>query len=273
MKFEDKKWPAIILPITTAILGFLAQVILEWIGKPLIHRNNLPHITIIIISILFLTTIIIFISLWNKIDKLSRVFGLRVTFLPVGKGNSKMIYTYLADIIKNADNEVLVFTYHLVRELIDGICFDKSVLLSRERKNYFKEISKKLDLCEKGKFKFQRIVQLPKDKGISKLEDSIFLTHLKILMRIGEKHTEFACVKKCDRFYENTFLIIDRQYLLLQVGAIDPKDDEFYTKGYLLFEDTTGKSKLLKEYLGFFENVNARAKLLNSSDFFSNANI
>ncbi len=273
---RKKTWPTILLSIVSVILGIIAGPIIQAIVPPVFQASNLLYLTFLVNGLLFVIIAIYSITLWNKtsndvdnthqkIAELAKSLNVKFTFFPIGQGNPKANYQHVAKMIRIAKNEILLLNYGPVRRLKGEITYDKQALASSERQKYYDAIEQKIQKIQSGNFKLRRIIQLPEGEKLSDIDDPLMINHFKLLAEIGTKQPEFVSLKQSQPFFNTTFMIIDKRYLLFAISVLDPDDKEYYTKGHFVFDDPVGN--LIDEFIRLFDRIDAHSRLVKTSDF------
>ena len=273
--FKERNWPIAVLSIVSAILGIIAGPVIEAINPPLFQGQNLQLIAFLFSGFLFIVIGVFATTFWNrsineskkKKKKLAAIvhkLDVKFQYVGIGKGSTKASFTEAANLIKNANNEILILNYGPVQKIEGKYEYDREATASEERKQYYQTINTKILKSKSGKFKFRRILQMPKTQEFTDLFDPLMAEHLKILAEIGTKTPEFACVKRSLPFFNDTLMIIDRRYVLFSISALDPDDLEYYTKGHFIFDDPIGT--FANEFVRFFERVDSHSTLIKTSD-------
>ena len=273
--FGRQPWPSVALSVISAVLGIIAGPVVESLAPPLFQGQNLVYLVFFINSFLFLVVAIYSISFWSstlkrvdgtysKMSDLVKSLSVRFSFVPIGKGESKKLYREIADLIRLAEREVLYLNYGPVRRLESRSTFDRAVEQSVERRKYFDLLLRKIQSSEPHRFRFRRIIQVPRDRDIADLRDPLLLEHCKHLVEIGAKQPEFVSLKQSHPFVPATFAIIDRRYMIWVVDALDPDDNEYYTESLFIFDDPQGD--MIHEFVRLFDRIDAHGSLVSGGE-------
>lgn len=271
---QKAKLTGIILPIVTAILGFFADAVLGSIELPLTQPRNIPYITYFVNSFLFFVISIYSVVLWSdaskrseetfqRIDALSECIGLNISYIPVARDESGG-YTHMTKIVEQAESEVLILNYELVRKHRDAVKY--GMRLNEERQQYYDVLRQKLDMAKPGSFRYRRIFQVEPGTDIISMiaDDQILMDHCLALAKEGERRPEFGSIKKSPAFYNGTFAIVDDRYVYWPIQIHDPDEPDYYTRAWLLVDDPT--SYIPGEFKRFFDRVDAHATLVRISE-------
>jgi hypothetical protein len=277
-------WREVLLAFGSAAIGIVAQVFLESYSAPFLQLSNLPFITYIVTSTLFILIAVYSITLWNsnanqtkdiqkRIGYLASGLGVKVTYIHEQRRKHERATQRIRELIAKASQELLVLDYNPLEEegqdkVRRGAAQRHSdeAELSPERRRYYEEIIEKVRASKQGTFRYRRIIQVPLGRQLSDLleNDPIFRKHCQTLAVLGEEQPEIASLKMCVPVYEGTYIVIDRRTLVLEVEFLGP-DNQFLSEGgWFFFDDPTGS--LIRPFVKFLERADAIATLVTSAD-------
>lgn len=270
---RQSNWPAIILSIASVIFGIIAGPVIEAIVPPLFQGSNLLYLTFFINAFVFIIFGVYAITYWDKSNKafqktneqlveLSRKLNVKFEYIDIGKGSGN--YAEATHLIKIAEKEIMILNYGPVQRIEGKFSYDKQATSSTERKQYYDVMLQKIKDSSPTKFRFRRIIQLPRDQDLSKLEDPLMVEHLTKLAEIGSTRPEFVSLKKSQSFFNTTFMIVDRRHILFSISVLDPDHHEYYTKGHFSFDDPAGE--FVNEFVRLFERIDAQSTLVTIKD-------
>lgn len=278
-------WREGLLAFGSAVIGLVAQVFLDSYSAPFLQLGNLPFITYIITSFLFILIAVYTITLsksqvsrtkiiQERLDYLTEGLGINVTYIhEPGEKHERATYR-IRELIANASQELLVLDFNpMLQEKVRrgaGQRYSEDAELSSERRRYYEQIINKVQDSEIGTFRYRRIIQIPSGTRLSDLldNDPVFRKHCQDLIKWSEKQPEVASLKRCHPVYEGTYILIDRRILILQVEFLGP-DSQFLSEGgWFFFQDSTGK--LVNPFVRFIERADANAELVTSGDLDKN---
>lgn len=275
--FQNKNsWLPISVTVISATIGIIAGPVIEAIAPPLFRGSNLIYITFFISSFLFIVVSTYALSFWkqnlkqndavySKISDLAKSLGVKFVFKPIGKGNVNDVYPHVSELIRIAEKEILILNYGTTRKAKDNVSFDREIAESTAQREYYDLMAQKIEGSQRGIFKFRRIIQVPNDvKDWITLIDNTPIKHYKLLAEIGSKNPEFASLKRSSPFFDITFIVIDRRYVILAIDILDPDGKEYYTMGHLVFDDPIGE--FANEFVRLFERIDAYATLVKPSE-------
>jgi hypothetical protein len=272
-KTKRTRWIPVILPMISAVLGFIAGPVIETAYPDFFKGINLLYTVFVLSGILFLFIGMFVIDLGSLItsqnDKIQEgISGIassldvRFTYIPVGKGNARESYRQVGKLLRRTKNEMLVLNYGVARHFSDQTSYDKSVAQSSERRSYYQILSQKVSRGASQKFRFRRIVQIPADVELSGLPDELMLEHFQEMIEVSNRMPEYVSIKTARTYFNGTFLVLDGRYLVHVIEMSDPEDKEHYTKGFYLFDDPKGE--FIRQFVSLFDRIDAYATLLTS---------
>lgn len=177
-------------------------------------------------------------------------------------------YQIAADLIENAEKEILVLWYQNPLSLKVPEEQWRSDEWNKQKSRYHQALIKKC-LENKGKsFFYRRILQIPEPikvkNGIIKhnLLSTTTFEHCYALLDFINKNPESstAVLKYAPIFMEQVFVLIDGRHILWEVDGLNPENDSEYMDSVVVFDDLNGD---FAHYLrDFFMKVDVHSSLV-----------
>jgi len=296
MKARAKKVTAIqvLLSIASAVFGLVASATLDQVFSfPLFDSPYQVLLTstflFAVLLIITLVTISVFAQLNEELvikldrkqesnvlkinqkllDISNNLGGLEWSFVQDPPRNGKgQIYSSFYDVIEKAEFEILCL---FVNRKGEHSRADQGSEVTTpdyrlKREQYLDLIVNKLQQAsdEDKKFFYKRIIQLPEGKKTTINEERVgrrWYDHFQKVLKILQERTDAGYLKKSDLFFEQTFLIVDRRYIIFPLDGKDPTYGAFYVEGALIFYDPD--QSFVGYLINFFNRVDAHALRIN----------
>jgi hypothetical protein len=241
--------------ISSAILAILALVSLSL----LINRRENDEIK---------KSLSITKDLKEEFINLASGLGTKVSFIEIGTELSHL--KYVTQLVQNSLEEILVLDWNPLEQVEEDkvrIRYSDEMYKSELRKAYYDAILEKIQNDRSGKFRYRRVLQIPKERSISDVigEDPIFRDHCDSVVKLGERRPENVCLKVSNVLHEGSYIIIDNRYLIFDMAFIDPFTGNHGEGGTFFFDDPT--SQVISIFRRFYERADARAVIVKSNVF------
>jgi len=268
--FEQSKWRETLIAIMSAILGIFAGPIVEQIASPLFQPSYLAVITFIFMSLLFLISATISLSMWKStkiqitsteayVKELSNAIGQQVHILHNENG-----YKELTKLIQQSKFEILIFTNYVFYENKKKPIYEPERLNSPERQKIYDVTIKKLsdEKKQSKNFRFVRIIQLPEGRTLQETSeyDITFFNSCQVLAELSRSKPEFASLRTSDIGFQNTFVIIDKRFLYIEFEISKPTQQSAFIPYVMLVEDPN--SEIVNEMIKIFHRIEANSALV-----------
>jgi len=275
-----KKIPEIdiLIAVASAVFGLLINPLFEKILSPLFDTPTRALLTgLVLLAILVIASIVvtgIFARRYEKINSkvsgelssINRRLGLTVRFVhdPPRRSTGE-IYRTAREIVEKAEKEILVLYYSrprddAERERSHGI---ETEVYRAERERYTQTMLEKLREHKTKRLFYKRVVQLPEGRDTKLTEDRLgkrWTEHFKGVLETLNDFPDAAYLKKAPLFLEQTFVIVDRRYVIWGIDGIDPEHSVRYMEGALFFDDP--HQEFIQYLIGFFERADAHAVII-----------
>lgn len=278
--------------VASIVFGLTISPLLEKITSPLFDTPSRAILTSILFLSLLMIIAIVIISVFakrneestaranqrheenvtqinQKLIDISNCLGLSLKFVhdPPHNGTGR-IYRAFREIVEKADNEILALYVsrsgeHTKSARGRGV---ETIEYQIEREKYFKSLIEKLQqkADENKRFFYRRIVQFPESKDTKVNEARMgkrWFDHTEEVLEILKKQPDAGWLKKSSLFFEQSFLIVDKRYVICPMDGTDPKYDSFYVEGALIFDDP---DQVFVQYLiDFFHRVDTNAVVVS----------
>lgn len=280
MSNKPQKTPylEILIAIASTIFGLLISPLLERILDPAFETFSRALLTsVAILSILIVISIVVTsiyakrsdeqnTNLQKELILVSQRLGLTVRFVhDPPKRSTGNVYVVAREIVERAEREILVLQYSRLRDQAER---DRSRFINTDRhqvelQNYTKAITGKVQALKDKGFVYKRVVQFPEGKDTKYTPERVGerqFRHVEEIIQALDTYPEAGYVKKSALFLEQTYLIVDRKYVIWGFDAIDPEYDVRYTEGALIFEDP--HQEFINYLVSFFERVDRNAVII-----------
>lgn len=261
-------WLTTLISLVTGLLGIFAGPILETRVKPLVSTDNIPITIFVLVTIVFITSILMWDNIRQQVTRmtnhtglLARSVGHQVRILSIDDS-----YRVLLQRVKSA-KEVLIFSNYAFDWDNGRPLYAPSILENTSRKTSYSFVWKKLER-EKGKrnFRYIRIVQVPRGHNIEEIfpHDPIFKKECEILSALGKEEPEFASLRISETLFKNTFVLVDRGLLHIEYEIDNPETGEIRRPFAILVEDPD--SIIIQDLLSLHQRLQAISSLYQSTN-------
>jgi len=274
MKKEKlKPWVDALLALVSTVIGIFAGKSLNAIVPPLFSPANLPHITFILVAILFFASAIFSITLWgftqDSVAKIAKRTQ-RVQTVTYDEGYKELIRRIIA-----AENRILIFTEYINTFDWDNKkrIWDKERSSSRDRKSFYATLQKKLEEKKRERdknnvdFHFKQFIQIPENHSIKEMleYDPILKKNCEFIANLSPKDLNFASLRKVSgRLFSNSIIIIDDSFIHISFDINYPNLNEVIAPSVILIDDPS--SEALLKIANVFDNINSFSVVLKNSD-------
>lgn len=268
----------ILIAIASGVFGLLISPLLEAITSPLFDTPTRALLTglflLAILSIIAVLTTSIFarrhekaiIEVEDELSIINRRLGLTVRFVhSLPKRSMGEAYRTGREIIEKAESEILVLHYlRPPQERAEEHTYPIETEEYRiERDKYTLALLEKLRQNKEKRLFYRRIIQLPEGKDTKLTEERLgkrWLKHLKSVFEILDEYQDAGYIKKVPVFLEQSYVIVDRRYVIWGIDSVEPEHGVRYMEGTLFFEDP--HEEFIQYLLGFFQRIDAHAIIL-----------
>lgn len=265
----------ILVAIASTIFGLLISPLLERITSPLFDtptRALLAGLSFLaLLSIIVVVTTGIFArrhekaisEIGDELSNINRRLGLTVRFVhSPPKRSTGEAYRVAREIIEKAENEILVLHYlRPPQERAEERTYPIETQEYRtERDKYTSALFEKLRQNKDKRLFYRRIIQLPEGRDTKLTEERLgkrWFEHIKAVLEIFDDYQDAGYIKKAPVFLEQTYVIVDRRYIIWGIDSIEPEHSVRYMEGTLFFEDP--HQEFIQYLLGFFQRIDAHA--------------
>jgi hypothetical protein len=177
-------------------------------------------------------------------------------------------YTELTRLVDEAKNEVLTLSTSNVDDGRGRITDTHS-----SRSDYFETLEKNILRHRENGFKYVRIQQVPREganEPIAKFISSVTANHYRRIINLERSlQTEkiSLSIMKVPTQRVTSFIIIDRQYVLIIIDGID-MENRSYPAGMFVLEDRGGR--LVEQFVHYFENLERLAHPITLAEIEAN---
>jgi hypothetical protein len=268
----------ILIAIASAIFGLLISPLLEKITSPLFDDQThalLAGLSLVaLLSIIAVVTTGIFARRHEKTisevsDELSSInqrLGLTVRFVhSPPKRSTGEAYRIGREIIEKAENEILVLHYlRPPQERAEERTYPvETEEYGTERDEYTLALLEKFRQNKDRRLFYRRIIQLPEGRDTKLTEERLgkrWLQHLNAVLEILDEYQDAGHIKKASVFLEQTYVIVDRRYVIWGIDSVEPEHGVRYMEGTLFFDDP--HHEFVQYLLGFFQRIDAHAVIV-----------
>jgi len=262
----------VLIALASGVFGLLISPLLEKITSPLFDAPTRALLTglsfLAFISIIGVVTTGVFARRYEKtinsvndeLSSINRRLGLTVRFVhDPPKRSTGEVYRIAREIIEKAESEILVLQYMRLREqnYARRIETDEYQI---EREKYTLALVEKLEQNKDKRLFYRRVFQLPEGRDTKLTEERLgkrWFEHTKAVLEILNEYPDAGYIKKAPVFLEQTYVIVDRRYVIWGIDGIEPEHGIRYMEGALFFDDP--HQEFIKYLLGFFQRVDVHA--------------
>jgi hypothetical protein len=250
------------------MLGIFAEPMIEILWtQGFLAVKSAPAIIYLIVTITLGTSIIIWEDMRQNISliasntgRISTSVGHKLQIIPYRKG-----YQELQERIENARNEIRVLSNYVFDWENGKPIYDEERLLSPERRASYSVTNAKIEReAKRGQFKFVKIIQIPSGHNLEEIlsYDSVYKEQCELLACIGRITPELACLRKSEVIFRNSFVLIDRSFLYMEIEINDPYEEQVQAPFVLILEDPD--SIALDELLRLHQRIEANSELVTN---------
>jgi len=266
----------VLIALASGIFGLLISPLLEKITSPLFDTPTRALLTglflLALLSIAVAITTGVFARRYEKVinslnDELSSInqrLGLTVMFVHDPPKRSKgEVYRIAREIIEKAESEILVLHHTRRIQEEERARHIETDEYRSERDEYTLALVEKLRQNTNKRLFYRRIFQLPEGRDTRLTEERLgrrWFEHTKAVLDILDDYPDAGYVKKAPLFLEQTYVIVDRRYVIWGIDGIEPEHGIRYMEGALFFDDP--HQEFVKYLLGFFQRVDAHAVIV-----------
>jgi hypothetical protein len=268
----------VLIAIASGVFGLLISPLLDKITSPLFDTPTRALLTgLFLLALLAIASVIttgIFARRYERInskvkDELSSInqrLGLTVRFVhDPPKRSTGEVYRTAREIIEKAEKEILVlyFSRSRNREERERGRDIETEEYRNERERYTQAMLEKLRQHKTKRLFYRRVFQFPEGRDIKFIEDRVgqrWTTHTKGVLEILDEYPDAGYIKKAPLFLEQTYVIVDRRYVIWGIDGIDPEHEVRYMEGALFFDDPN--QEFIQYLIGFFQRVDAHAVIV-----------
>ncbi|HID08004.1 MAG TPA: hypothetical protein EYP10_12760 [Armatimonadetes bacterium] len=262
----------ILIALASGVFGILIGPLLERITSPLFDTPTRALLTglsfLALISIISVVTTGVFArrheraykSVNDELSSINRRLGLTVRFIhDPPKRSTGEVYRIAREIIEKAESEILVLHHIRLREE-DFARRIETDEYQTERDKYTLALLEKLRQNKDKRLFYRRVFQLPEGRDTKLTEERLgkrWFGHAKAVLEILDEYPDAGYIKKASVFLEQTYVIVDRRYVIWAIDGIEPEHGVRYMEGALFFDDP--HQEFVQYLLGFFQRVDAHA--------------
>ena len=268
----------ILVAVSSAIFGLLIGPLLEKITSPLFETSARALLTgfsfVALLSVITVVTTGVFArrqeraisEIDEELASINRRLGLTVRFVHAPpKRSMGEVYRAAREIIEKAEHQILVLHYlrppqERAEEYVHPV---ETEDYRRERDEYTSALIKKLRRNRNQRLFYRRIIQLPEGRDTRLTAERLgkrWLEHIKAVLAVLDDSPDAAYVKKAPVFLEQSFVIVDKRYVIWGIDSVEPEHGVRYMEGALFFDDP--HREFVEYLLGFFERVDAHAVIV-----------
>jgi len=269
-KFIQSLWKEdIVKTVVTLLTGALIGKMWDSIVVPDIP---LPlWVFVGVTSASFVMIALAFLSLQNSTRNLIEKSGISFDVVqeeisPDGAISGK-VYLKLAELVANANREILVFNYPRTVRVRSLESNDAKIASSkRKRQEWLKAELVKLRKQQGRAFKYVMIIQTP-DDGAKLTEivdhDLAQSIHEMLSLQANNRRRDFIIdVRRSHTEFVNPFMLIDGHFLTIPLYAII--DGVMYIDKIFVFEDRDGR--LIANFRSYFEQIERKSRRVTTDD-------
>lgn len=268
----------VLIAIASAVFGLLISPLLEKITSPLFDtptRALLAGLSLLaLLSIIAVVTTGIFARRHEKgisevNDELSSInqrLGLTVRCVhSPPKRSTGEAYRISREIIEKAENEILILHYLRPpqKRSVERTYPIETEEYRIERDKYTLALLEKFRQNRDRRLFYRRIIQLPEGKDTKLTEERLgkrWVEHIQAVFEILDEFQDAGYIKKAPVFLEQTYVIVDRRYVIWGIDSVEPEHGVRYMEGTLFFEDP--HKEFIQFLLGFFQRIDAHATIV-----------
>lgn len=267
MKYQ---WITLLASLFGILFGIIIEpIISEYINSDLNNTDTRIWAMEVIQSLFLIVLFLIVGYIVLSINKLRNEFssnhkeilsniGTNVVYFPINK-NKDNFFKKLSESISNSKSEILILSSYLSQEKSTS----KIQKGSNHREKYYSSINEKLNnISSERDFKFRRIIQADESVNLKDINDKVFLEHLVCVSRTSEIHPESCQLRLSDRVGYATYFLIDRKILYWEILEVDPYTQEYFTKGYFIFE--TVDKDFMTDFVRLFKRIEAKSNYIDT---------
>ncbi|MBK8903108.1 MAG: hypothetical protein IPM53_18100 [Anaerolineaceae bacterium] len=225
-------------------------------------------------GIAFLILALVFLALRNDtkrlIDKSSISFDV-VEEKVAGDGTiSGSVYSKLAELFANAEQEILVFNYPRKVRVHSLESENSKIMPSKvKRLEWLNAELETLNRYQNTRFKYVMIIQSPDEKApLTEIVDSDIANSLRKMfsLQMANHSPNYVIdVRRANTEFVNPFVVIDERYLTVPLYGI--KGEIMYIDKIFVFEDKEGT--LIRTFKSYFESMERKATRVTLEDMFT----
>lgn len=265
-------WFTMATAIVSGLLGIFAGPILEARVAPLTNVKNLPIITFALSALVAVVVMTLWAKMQDNISAIKQDFetvveslGMQAQLLSYDDG-----YLWLQEKYSQADSEILIFTNYLL-PLENDIEYNEK-LKSPSRVGAYKSAIERVEHFlddTSSNFRVIRIVRIPPKYSLNKIiqEDDLFYSASVKLVKWSKKRPEFASLRLTDIAFRNTFVIVDKTSLYIELDTELSSDENsnvgIFPPYSIVIEDPSANA--VKRMRDLFLRMEAQSKLVNDS--------
>lgn len=268
----------VLIAIASAVFGLLISPLFEAITSSLFDTPTRALLSgvfflaiLIIVAVMAVSTFArryekIFYKASDELSSINRRLGLTVEFVhDPPKRSAGKVYRAGREIIEKAESEILVLHFNRSREREESERGREveTAEYRDEREKYTRAILDRLEQCRDNKIVYKRVMQFAEGRDVAFIEERVgkrWMEHTTTFFKILEDYPDAGYIKKASLFFEQTYVIVDRRYVIWGIDAIDPEHDVRYMEGALFFDDPN--QEFVKYLVSFFERIDAHAVIL-----------
>lgn len=259
------KLTSIAVGISTFLAGVLAQLIFDKLNNELVIFISSA---LIMVSLIFVVSIFVFETrdanrqIFDKLDAVTKKFGLTVDYVEDGLGEHEgMTYERTKQIIENAQSS-LYFVDFWVQS---GDYLQGKPLARNRRKEYYDAIIERIKKFQNyhGDVPFhRRIIQLPSLKaGSSQFNlsaDPIVSEHIRDCLNIQSDSQKLSVLKVAPPHIHTHFAIIDQRFVIWPILTSNPRGGGLKRHGIIIFDDPQGQ--FVQRMMSIYNMIDAVAQ-------------